>query len=99
MKVALTKRVMWLCCLHEQRDLCWGELGSRDTNEELEVPQETQCYKVRKKQQLKFHILMKIIGQICHGELFMHMSDRITLKKWNQPLRFCLRLLEGDKFP
>ena len=29
----------------------------------------------------------------------MHMSDRITLKKWNEPLRFCLRLLEGDKFP
>ena len=42
---------------------------------------------------------MKMIEQICHGKLFMRMSDRITLKKWNELLRFCLRLLEGDKFP
>ena len=42
---------------------------------------------------------MKMIEQICHGELFMRMSDRITQKKWNELLRFCLRLLEGDKFP
>ena len=33
------------CCLHNQLDLCWGELASRDTNEELEEPQEIQCYK------------------------------------------------------
>ena len=33
------------CCLHDQLDLCWGELASRDTNEELEEPQEIQCYK------------------------------------------------------
>ena len=31
--------------MHEQRDSCWGELASRDTNEELEEPQEIQCYK------------------------------------------------------
>ena len=33
------------CCLHDQLDLCWAELASRDTNEELEEPQETQGYK------------------------------------------------------
>ena len=60
MKVALTKRVIWLCCLHEQRDLCWGELESRDNNEELEVPQETQCYKVRKKQQLSLKLTLML---------------------------------------
>ena len=27
------------------RFLCWGELASRDTNEELEESQEIQCYK------------------------------------------------------
>ena len=34
--------------------------------------------------QFEFHlgILMKIVGQICHGEFFMHMPDRVTLKKW-----------------
>ena len=32
------------CCLHNQLDLCWGELASRDTNKELEEPQEIQCY-------------------------------------------------------
>ena len=30
-------------CLHDQLDLCWGELASKDTNEELEEPQEIQC--------------------------------------------------------
>ena len=34
------------CCLHDQLDLCCRELASRDTNEELEEPQEIQCYKV-----------------------------------------------------
>ena len=33
------------CCLHDQLDLYLGELASRDTNEELEGPQEIQCYK------------------------------------------------------
>ena len=32
-------------CLHNQLDLCLGELVSRDTNEELGEPQEIQCYK------------------------------------------------------
>ena len=31
-------------CLHDRLDLCWGELASRDSNEELEE-QEIQCYK------------------------------------------------------
>ena len=32
------------CCLLNQLDLCWRELTSRDTNKELEEPQEIQCY-------------------------------------------------------
>ena len=44
MKATLSERRS--CCLHDQLDLCWGELASRDTNEELEEPQEIQCYKV-----------------------------------------------------
>ena len=32
------------CCLHNQLDLCLGELASRDTNKELEERQEIQCY-------------------------------------------------------
>ena len=34
------------CCQqHDHLDLAWEELDSRDTNEELEEPQEIQCYK------------------------------------------------------
>ena len=43
MKATLSERCS--CCLHDQLGLCWGELASRDTNEELEEPQEIQCYK------------------------------------------------------
>ena len=34
-------------CAQPTRFLCWGELASRDTNhnEEMEEPQEIQCYK------------------------------------------------------
>ena len=42
------------------------------------------------------HILMKIIGQICQGEFFMHMSVRVTLKKCEAAFWFLLCLLEGD---
>ena len=66
MKVALTKGEIWMCYLHEQQDLCWGELGSRDTNEKLRVPPEIQCYKARKKQQLSHRLtLMLRVFQWC----------------------------------
>ena len=45
MKAAQSKQATWLCCLHEQRDLCWGELALRDTNEKLEESQEIKCHK------------------------------------------------------
>ena len=34
------KKTEWCsCCLHDQQDLCWGELASRDASEELQEPQ------------------------------------------------------------
>ena len=45
MKATLSERRS--SCLHDQLDLCWGELASRDTNEELEEPQEIQYYKAK----------------------------------------------------
>ena len=45
MKAALSEQRS--CCQHDQLDLCWGELASRNTNEELEEPQEIQCYKAQ----------------------------------------------------
>ena len=44
MKAAQSKQATWLCCLHKQRDLCWGELALRDTNEKLEESEEIKCY-------------------------------------------------------
>ena len=35
------------------------------------------------------HILMKVIGQICHGEFFMHMSDSYPEKKEGSILISC----------
>ena len=45
MKAAQSKQATWLCCLHKQRDLCWGELALIDTNEKLEESQEIKCHK------------------------------------------------------
>ena len=45
MKAAQSKQATWLYCLHEQRDLCRGELALRDTNEKLEESPEIKCYK------------------------------------------------------
>ena len=43
MEATLSKQCS--CWLHDQLDLCWWELASRGTNEELEEQQEIQCYK------------------------------------------------------
>ena len=44
MKATLSDEVAVVCMTNQ---ICagWGELASRDTNEELEEPQEIQCYK------------------------------------------------------
>ena len=46
------------CCLHDQLDLCWGELTSSDTSERLLEPQHNQCYnvKVAVEPQIKFTV-------------------------------------------
>ena len=93
MKVALTKRAIWLCCLHEQQDLCWGELCSRDTNEELGVPKEIQCYKARKKQQLS-HRFETNVESFLLVFLFVLINCFVPRYHWQTTFimlnRFCL---------
>ena len=86
MKVALTKQAIWLCCLHEQGDLCWGELGSRGTNE-------IQCCKARKKQELshKLTIMWRVFLLVL---LFVFINCFVPSYHWQITFimlnRFCL---------
>ena len=117
MKAPLSKRASWLCFLHKKWHLCWGELAwcnhgqARDINEELEEPQEIQCYKAEAtiKPQINtnvesFLLVFLFVFINCfvprdHWQITFVMLDRFCLlRKTSHPL-FLMDNIKLDGIP
>ena len=88
------------CCLHNQLGLCRGELPSRDTNEELEEPQEIQCYKAEAaiEPQINNNFINCFVPKDHRQITFVTLNRFCLLRKTSQPL-FLMDNIKLDGIP